>query len=77
MIVKELRTEEGDALPPSSEPLPGDKNMDDDKDAYSFAPEGPGMISKYKKTDENFLRRLQSHLEDRCCRIIRSACVMQ
>ena len=40
--------------PPSSEPLPGDKNMDDDKDAYSFAPEGPGMISKYKKTDEKF-----------------------
>ena len=40
--------------PPSSEPLPGDQNMDDDKDAYSYAPVGPGMLSQYKKADEVF-----------------------
>ena len=55
VIVRELKTEEKKMpLPPSSEPLPGDKNMDDDKDAYSFAPEGPGMISKYAKPDDEF-----------------------
>ena len=55
VVVNELKSEERKMpKPPSSDPLPGDKNMDDDKDAYSYAPVGPGMLSQYKKADEVF-----------------------
>lgn len=49
ILVAALKKEEVAAGPaPDSTPLPGDKDMDDNKDSYMYAPPGPGLLSNNK-----------------------------